>query len=541
MPEDHHTVTLYTGVAGLALALQRVAQAHSVHPAMTLHLVVVLPALTPDLIDDCHQALPFVPPAPWAVAGHGLHQWVAPDGSLGLTLFAGSLVRGLQELRLTADDLVLADADWCAEPDAVAIAKALTRCARHGSRLQCLQVFPDTDAALSARLRPEGWVPVDGSAGGYQWSPSWVVKSTREPWRAWVRTPGHCAVVGAGLGGAAVAAALRQQGWRVTVLDAAPDPAAGASGLPVGLAAPYATADDSPLARLTRHGVRRIRQHACQLLERGVDWSPSGAYEWHPDEAGLRWQAQACWVKPAALVGAWLTRDGVAFAGARRVHQLRRSGEAWEVLDAGGQVLCTADRVVLACATGVETLVAASPDLRAQGAGEGWPATHAVRGLVSWGTHRPLETHPFPTAPVHGHGSLIAHVPFGADMRWFVGASYQPVRDGEPQWPDEKNHGANALRLEKLAPEVFAALTPVLEAGALQAWKGERCVTADRMPLVGPLAPKLPDVWVCAGFGSRGLSLVAVCADLLAAQWTALPWPVEATLAQGLLPYRKRR
>jgi tRNA 5-methylaminomethyl-2-thiouridine biosynthesis bifunctional protein len=120
-----------------------------------------------------------------------------------------------------------------------------------------------------------------------------------------------------------------------------------------------------------------------------------------------------------------------------------------------------------------------------------------------------------------------------------VGASYQPVSAREAEWPDDKNHGANALRLEKLAPDVFAALAGELEAGALQAWKGQRFVTADRLPLLGPVAPTVSDVWTCAGFGSRGLSLVAVCAELLAAQWAFEPWPVEASLAQAMIPYRK--
>jgi tRNA 5-methylaminomethyl-2-thiouridine biosynthesis bifunctional protein len=326
-------------------------------------------------------------------------------------------------------------------------------------------------------------------------------------------------------------------------LDEAEQPAAGASGLPVGLAAPYATADDSPLARLTRHGVGHLVQQTQQLLVPGVDWSLSGAHE-IPLGGGtgaMQWQPMACWVKPAAMVRAWLATTGVQFRGGCEVHQLCRRGLAWELQDASGQVLATADRVVLANACGLASVVTHSSDLLAQGAGRGWPMTHTVRGLVTWGPHAGLKPTLFPRTPVHGNGSLIAHVPYEDGPRWFVGASYQPVRPGEAQWPDDKNHGANALRLEKLAPALFAALTPRLEAGELKAWKGQRFVTADRMPLLGPVAQALPDVWACAGFGSRGLSLVAVCAELLAAQWAADVWPVEASLAQALLPYRKHR
>lgn len=481
--------------------------------------------------------------APWAtrlnaelahVCEVGLHTVVVEPGRLQLTLVVGSFARSLSELRLQAECIVLPDASWAARAGALATAKALTRCARRGARLQCHAGASTQE--LSALLRDTGWA--EGPPDQWTWSPPWTVKTTREPWRAWARPAGTCAVVGAGIAGAAVAAALARRGWQVVVLDAAAAPAAGASGLPVGLAAPYATADDSPLARLTRSGVRHLLQYAQQFLVPGQDWHHSGAHEF--DLEGVsQWQAQACWVKPAALARAWLATPGVRFCGAADVAALRPGRIAWDVCDAAGAVLASADRVVLANAAGVTALLQNSSALREAGAGRGWPATHAVRGLVSWGRHDREELRPFPAVPVHGHGSLIAHVPFDDGARWFVGASYQPVSAREAEWPDDKNHGANALRLEKLAPDVFAALAGELEAGALKAWKGQRFVTADRLPLLGPVAPTVPDVWTCAGFGSRGLSLVAVCAELLAAQWAFEPWPVEASLAQAMIPYRK--
>jgi tRNA 5-methylaminomethyl-2-thiouridine biosynthesis bifunctional protein len=169
------------------------------------------------------------------------------------------------------------------------------------------------------------------------------------------------------------------------------------------------------------------------------------------------------------------------------------------------------------------------------------PAVHAVRGLVSWARHDKPEHRPFPEKPLNGNGSLIAWVPQGDDWCWYLGASYQP--QSQVEWPDDKNHGANVLRLEKLAPELCEALTPVFEAGALQAWKGVRCVTADRLPVVGSVLSSEPadgsGLWVCAGVGSRGLSHAPLCAELLAAQWAGEPWPIEAGLAESLQAQRK--
>jgi tRNA 5-methylaminomethyl-2-thiouridine biosynthesis bifunctional protein len=169
-----------------------------------------------------------------------------------------------------------------------------------------------------------------------------------------------------------------------------------------------------------------------------------------------------------------------------------------------------------------------------------FPQVHGVRGMVSWAKHDVPELRPFPSAPVNGSGSLIPFVPFDGGPRWFVGASYQPVASNKPEWPDDKNHGANVLRLEKLLPALSETLAPVFEAGALQAWKGVRCVTSDRLPMVGGVMDDDPSLWLCAGMGSRGLSHVVLCAELLAAQWAGEPLPVEVALAQCLAPKRKR-
>jgi tRNA 5-methylaminomethyl-2-thiouridine biosynthesis bifunctional protein len=97
------------------------------------------------------------------------------------------------------------------------------------------------------------------------------------------RTPGRCAVIGAGLAGAAVAASLARRGWQVTVLDAADRPAAGASGLPVGMLAPHVSPDDALLSRLTRAGIRATWSELVRLLEEGRDWRASGVLERRPD------------------------------------------------------------------------------------------------------------------------------------------------------------------------------------------------------------------------------------------------------------------
>ena len=110
-------------------------------------------------------------------------------------------------------------------------------------------------------------------------------------------------MIGAGLSGAAVAASLARRGWQVEVLDAAPAPASGASGLPAGLLAPHISPDDSVLSRLSRCGVRLTLQQVRALLREGVDWQQTGLLEHRVDghaalpvqwlEAGRDWTAPA--------------------------------------------------------------------------------------------------------------------------------------------------------------------------------------------------------------------------------------------------------
>ena len=92
-----------------------------------------------------------------------------------------------------------------------------------------------------------------------------------------------------------------------------------------------------------------------------------------------------------------------------------------------------------------------------------------------------------------------------------------------------------------MLPELGHVLAPQFASGPINAWQGTCCVTADRLPMVGPLCQtEHPGLWICAGMGSRGLSFSVLCAELLAARWGAEPLPLDAGLAQALHPQRGR-
>ncbi|MDO8451033.1 MAG: FAD-dependent oxidoreductase [Rhodoferax sp.] len=487
----------------------------------------------------------------WFGLAPGVHRLTLDGGHVLLTLCVGDLTAMLRQQQFVADSIYLAPdgpARDSGPPWTVWTVKALARCCRRGTRLVAMADASDLRADLTQcgfELQASQTDPLTGPAGallGGQFNPRWTIKNTRDAAPARPVEVGTCAVIGAGLAGASVAAALARRGWQVRVLDQANEPAAGASGLPVGLVVPHVSADDCALSRLSRSGVRLMLYQARSLLRQGQDWDATGTLQRQLDGAADLpdiWHKDAAWLKPARLVDAWLAQPGITFQGGARVSTLRRSGDQWELLDELGQVLARADRVVLANANGalplLETLQATLPALGVRV--DQLPAMHGVRGQLSWALHQGEPDAAFPLFPVNGAGSVIPAVPVDGDshagLAWFVGSSYQP--DNKPESPDEKNHAANFGRLQKLIPALSQALAKQFAAGAINAWKNTRCVTADRLPVVGPLyRTDNPTLWICAGMGSRGLSFSVLCAELLAARWGAEPLPVDAGLAQSL-------
>ncbi|WP_114970339.1 FAD-dependent 5-carboxymethylaminomethyl-2-thiouridine(34) oxidoreductase MnmC [Rhodoferax ferrireducens] len=538
----------------------------------------------PELLALAHELAP-----QWFGLLPGFHRLTLGGGRVLLTLCVGELTTLLRQQQFIADSVYLDPA----HPDSTEFAawdiwtvKALARCCRRGTGLATtVDISDDLRADLTqcgfemgARQTEPATGPRRDPLTG-QFNPRWTIKTTRDAAPGRAVEVGSCAVIGAGLAGASVAAALARRGWQVQVLDQGEAPAAGASGLPVGLVVPHVSVDDCPLSRLSRSGVRLMLQQARSLLQQGQDWDPTGTLEhrvdgtpglpltwpmpgrdWSqvstPDTASRQmtaggsapawthgmaagdpaiWHAQAAWLKPAQLVRAWLSQAGITFQGKAPVATLRQNGNEWELLDAQGEVLARANRVVFANAGGalplLEAVQTAQPALDIHV--NQLPVMHGVRGQLSWAMHARAIHSAFPPFPVNGAGSVVPVVPVDGGSAWFIGSSYQP--DTKPASPDEKNHAANLGRLHKLIPTLGQALAEQFAAGPINAWKNTRCTTADRLPVVGPLhEADNPSLWICAGMGSRGMSFSVLCAELLAARWGAEPLPIEAGLAQSL-------
>ena len=453
-----------------------------------------------------------------------------PSSQVLLTLCVGQITSTLKELEFEADVVSL---DITATPWSRWEVQALTRCCRRGTQVW-VRASPErqqTEPSIWALLSQAGFVEnpktapqttaLSPQALTYTYEPQWDIKTQRRIWRTPAKEPGHCTVIGAGLAGASVAYALARRGWQVLVLDAAPMPAAGASGLPAGLMAPQDSRDNSPRSRLIRAGIKLTNQHAKRLLIEGQDWAPSGVMRittetWHPSGS---------WIRPGQLVRAWMAHPLITFQGHTHVARISRKGyRNWQLWNAQDQLIHTSSCVVLANAGGAFELAQTCTTPLAK-----LPAMEQIQGVLSWG-YRKAEDPNFAEYPVNGYGSLIPKFPMPDGCAWITGATYEPFGN---KLELHQHHLQNLERLRQLQPRTAQALAESFEQHHVQHWVGTRCVNPKRLPCVGPL--EASGLWIHAALGSRGLSLSALGAELLASRIGAEPWPLPKDLAQQLM------
>ena len=516
----------------------------------------------------------------------GVHRLTFDGGRVLLTLCIGDAQTVLRQQEWTVDSVYLDGFSPQHNPDLwnLHTLKAVARCCRRGTRLATWTIARAVRDALTQcgfHVEKVPGVPPKRDNLQATFDPRWEPRTSRTPPTRPVRAaPARCLVIGAGLAGAATAASLARRGWQVQVLDMGDAPAAGASGLPVGLFAPHLSPDDNVFSRVSRSGVRAMLQQSKVLLQQGVDWNPCGVLERRPEQnlglpagweqspgadwsqaasaptlqaAGLAqdtpacWHAKAGWVQPARLVRALLAQPGIEWCPRKSVARLQRSpatdsaatGDStatgiWQALDDHGHTIAEAECVVLAAGPACNALLAASsaPTLPLQ----------SVRGQLSWGV-QDAGAAALPPFPVNGNGGLVAHVPRDAGLAWHMGSTFERDVDALPLTSAEvaAAHATNWRRLQELLPNAaptlqaaFASTSPS-DSAAVRAWASVRCTATDRLPIVGPVdAQALPGLWVCTAMGARGLTRAVLCGELLAALVNAEPLPLDARLARAM-------
>ena len=505
----------------------------------------------------------------WPEAIGGLHRLAFDDGRVLLTLALGDAATLVPQLVAGVDGFYLDGFAPERNPQmwSPALLKAVARLARPGATLATwCTARPVRDALAAAgfelELQPGFGRKRNMLRGRY--APRWTVRRHEPP--APHAGERRALVIGAGLAGALAADALARRDWSVTVLDAANAPAQGASALPWGLLHPHVSRDDNRASQLERAGFRlalqalarsdaapRGRWRSCGVFELASDVVAAQAervlHEFGLPPSLVRWlDAAAAAERVGALPrgGGWwygqggsvavrdwcadlLAHPRIRFCRAAAVVSLERTTEGWSVRGV------PPDRSVMAAPVAI--VAAAAQSARLLGARH--LPLQAIGGRISR-----LSAVPGLRAALAGAGTLVP-----GDDEALLGATFEAA--GEAPLDEARAHQANLARL----PRLLARPPEVQWRGT---FAGERSAARDRQPYAGAVAdeqaalaggarlsgaqlddvPRRAGLYVSAAFGSRGLLLAPLAAELLAAQIEGEPWPVERPLAAALDPAR---
>lgn len=331
--------------------------------------------------------------------------------------------------------------------------------------------------------------------------------------------PNTIAVIGAGIAGASVAAALIRRGVACTVHD--PAPASAASGNPVGIVSPRLDRGDTGAARFflaayafacdaygdllkpvgVEHRPRDDRERAA-LADLNAD-PPLPATHRTPLQDGALFPLAGT-VRPRDLVGAFLAGADVR---ATTVTGLERAGARWRLRGAKSE----ADVVVLACGAALGAFAPALP-------------LQFTRGQMEWGPvagapSRAIEAGPY-VAP---HEDGVA-----------FGATFDRLAAPDAVHVDADSRARNLAALATLNVALAARVDPA----RLQSRAAVRAATPDRVPVAGRLDDGL---YVIGALGSRGLSTAPLLGEVIASAILGEPAPLDAAALRAIDPARLAR
>lgn len=503
----------------------------------------------------------------WPPLVPGFHRLLLDGGKVVLTLVFGDVADCLPQVEMHADAFYLDGFAPSKNPDMWS-SQVLTRLARLAAPQATLATY--TIAAAVRRALAQAGFTCE-RAPGFGRKPEMLVGRFEPRWQVSLHptvAERRAIVIGAGLAGSAACERLAARGWQIDLIERHARPAQEASGNLAGIAMPLLSKDDNPTSRLTRAAWLFTMQvwrslggvgtgfagEDCGVLQLADDAADAQAQR----DTAARWHYPADyaqWLEPEAIMpllggesahGGWLFPRGawvhpgsvcealLAACGNRlTAHFDTGVGAAayidgqWQVRDEHGALIAQAPVLILANGRHANALAPA----------RGLPLS-AIRGQV---THLPASSVPNLPVVVCGEGYLTRP----SQGVCCIGASYD--FDDDPHLRRDSHEG-NLARLAQILPQAAQRVGDAALAGRV----GFRCVTPDRLPLVGTLpdaaqaitgtrlrdVPRLPQLYGLLGYGSRGLIWSAFAAELLASSLAGEPLPVERELAQALDPAR---
>jgi tRNA 5-methylaminomethyl-2-thiouridine biosynthesis bifunctional protein len=390
------------------------------------------------------------------------------------------------------------------------------------------------------------------------------------------------AIIGGGMAGAACADALQKRGCDVTLFEKHDQLASLASGNPIGMLEPYLTIDRAITGRFYEAGYRFSHRMVKRLADRGeveadfcgvlelatsprkrerldgllarLNDKPDLVRPMTRDEAskmlGLPvpmdgvFYPSAGWVHPPSLVNA-LTRN-ITCQLATNITEILEGPDGKFLRASDGREFGPFDCVVIAGA--LET---------SQLAQTGWLSDHLnpVRGQISYCPQEVI-SNAYGSANIRCVLSYKGYLTPARNAIHVMGATFG--RDDDKIDIRLDDHAHNINQLTKILP----AISEHISAEKLDGRAALRTTTADHLPLIGPApdfdrylssyhdidkgkkgaryinAPYHKGVYICTGFGARGLIGAPLAAEILASEICAIPLPLEKDLIHALHPAR---
>ena len=470
----------------------------------------------------------------WPLSMPGFHHLVIVEGRIELTLLLGDPAQLFNELLCCGD----------------AQLEALLR----PHRVDVWRVYEPISPALRQCI-----ALLSNDAGASN------LRKRNTPWAA--QLPQQCPrkkamVLGAGLAGCFTAQALSKRGWEVLLLDKGPGLASGASGNPQTILYPMLSAHHSPLTDFMLMAYEYAHHYYQRLLKTQPIGELRGILQVAYNEKEMRAQrALDDLLKACPTLGERVNPERAsALAG------LPISSEALYLPMSGWL-----DTPALCQKLGgrLDTVFNYPVDELHYENGQWILGEHRADVLVLANGYEAsafAQTQHLPLSPVGGQLTRMSgnessgalqiplcgdgHILPQRDHQHLVGATYHPGEIAEA-----RNSQDDALNKSR-----FAAVNA--SAQMLDSWQGTRAATPDYFPLVGP-APNIeafqqrfatlasdrkrwiaapgeyyPGLYICAGFGSRGLTSIPLCADWLAGQINQEMGYLPRRFVQALSPAR---
>ncbi|WP_131794557.1 bifunctional tRNA (5-methylaminomethyl-2-thiouridine)(34)-methyltransferase MnmD/FAD-dependent 5-carboxymethylaminomethyl-2-thiouridine(34) oxidoreductase MnmC [Fluoribacter gormanii] len=352
-------------------------------------------------------------------------------------------------------------------------------------------------------------------------------------------------IVGAGLAGCFTAYALNKRGWNVTVIDELGQVGSAGSANQQAVLFPKLSAYQSPLTQfmltaflyaartyqsiLNQTKIGELNGSLLLAYSEREKAAQSSLRSWlaHYPELGVLVDAQHAseltglsldkpglhiplsgWINSPELCRYLVNVEGISLLTDTSINQLNFD-KRWFVNDLETEVLILANGHKISSFKQTEYLPIK-------------PIRGQMTGISSTEQSASLKI------PICGDGHVLPAI----QCIHQLGATYELKSADSRIKPQDDQH--NLAKLEQLAPEV-------LWSGSVSNhWAGVRASTPDYLPLVGKVAearqfihqfarletnakrwiaqagPYYPGLYACAGFGSRGLTTIPICAEWLA-------------------------